>query len=399
VSANIADVFQVSPRFADGAPILFLLLVVSFFITFLRNIFTAPAFANNRLDLIFYCQGLELVARVVAIVLLMQLITPDVAVMGYAALVGAAIALTYGLHLWRVFAPYLKLSVRRAQFQRSSEVFRMSGWITVNQTGAILFLNVDLVIANLFIGTTAVGYYGALLQLSIALRSLSGLLSGVVTPLIFSRYARGESQELTTVTYRGVKYLGLFVAFPVGVLCAAAEPVLTLWLGADFAHYAPLVWVMLFHLAINVPCRPLFAVQQAFNNVKYPAIVTLLLGGVHVLLSIVLVAWFDLGLYGIAASGVITLTLKNSVYTLIHAAILQDKPLTTFVAPVIASFIGACIAALTCTLLMSVITVDGWTSLIAVMALTGIIYLGLSWQLLLRREERLFLRETVLSRG
>ena len=126
---------------------------------------------------------------------------------------------------------------------------------------------------------------------------------------------------------------------------------------------------------------------------------TLLLGVVHVLLSIILVAWFDWGLYGIAASGVITLTLKNSIFTLIHAAILQDSPLTTFVAPVVSSFFAACFAVLACTLVMRFISVDSWTSLTAVAALTGFIYLGFSWFLLLRSDERVFLRDMLLSRG
>jgi membrane protein EpsK len=397
LSANIVDIFDVSPRFIKGAPILFLLLIISFFITFVRNIFTAPVFANNRLDLIFYCQGLELVTRVGVLVVCMQLLTPDVSQMGYANLVGAVLALTYGLYLWRVFAPYLTLSWRKAQLKRFSELVSMSGWITVNQTGAILFLNVDLIIANIFLGANAAGYYGALLQLSIALRSLTGLLSGVVTPLIFSRYAKGQSQELVAVAHKGVKFLGLFVAFPVGFVCAMGTPLLTLWLGAEFTKFVPLLWVMLFHLAVNVPCRPLFAVQQAANSVRQPALVTLTLGVVHVLLSILLVTRFDLGLYGIAVSGVITLTLKNSVYTVVHAAILQDIPLLTFIRPLLLSLIAAIFAAVFGTGLTRIIAIDSWMSLLAVAAITGVVYVGFSWRVLLGSEERTFLRQSFLG--
>jgi len=397
LAANIGEIVKVSPRFADSAPDLFLLLIIAFFITFVRNIFTAPAFAKNRLDLIFFGQGLETLIKVGVLVVLMGILASDVDVVGYATLIGAVIALFYGLALWRKFAPYLTVSLKALRFSRFSELFAMSGWITVNQTGAILFLNVDLLIANLFIGATGAGYFGALLQLSIALRSLSAVLAGVVTPLVFSRYAKDRTDELVAVARTGIKYLGLLVALPVGVVCAAAHPLLTLWLGEEFAEFAPLVWFMMFHLAANVAVRPLFAVQQAANSVRGPAIVTLLLGASHVVLSIVFVTLFDWGLYGIAISGIITLSLKNSIYTLIHAARLLQQPFWTFAGPVLAALASATIAALVFTAIRELITVDSWVMLIVASGVTTLIYVGFAWTVILGNEDRVSLRESLLS--
>lgn len=397
--ANVASFIEVPPALVPDTPWLFFLLIVGFFITFCRNIFTVPAFANNRLDLVFASQGLEIVARVAAIVLMFRLLSPNVRLVGIAIVIGAIVAILYGLYLWRSQSPYLGLDRKAFRIERFSEMFSMSGWMTINQTGAILFLNVDLLVANLLLGAAAVGYYGAILQISVALRSLSGLLAGVVTPLIFARYAKEDTVGLVSVARSGVKYLGLAVALPVGIVCAAADPILTLWLGPEFAAFVPLVWVMMFHLSANVACRPLFAVQLAASRVKMPAVVTLLLGVAHVLLSVALVRLLDWGLYGIAASGAITLTLKNSVYTLIHAAKILDRPLATFAIPIALAILGAAVAAVTTRGALLVTGATSWFGLLAAAALTTLVYGAIAWGMMLDRRERRFLLDGLLGRA
>jgi hypothetical protein len=81
----------------------------------------------------------------------------------------------------------------------------------------------------------------------------------------------------------------------------------------------------------------------------------------------------------------------------VHAAILQDIPLLTFIRPLLLSLIAAIFAAVFGTGLTRIIAIDSWMSLLAVAAITGVVYVGFSWRVLLGSEERTFLRQSFLG--
>ncbi len=395
--ANVTSIVSIPEAWSHSAPAFVILLAVAFVTTFLRNILTVPAFARNRLDLIFVCQGIDLAVRILTLVALMSLLTPDVWQVGVGVLSGAAAALLFSVLIWRVLAPYLTVAPRRFQRSRFSELFTMSAWVLVNSTGALLFLNVDLIVANQALGATAAGQFGAILQIVIAIRSAASLLARIVAPLFFARYAKGEFAELRTVMKRSMRYLGIIIACPVGILCAWSGEFLTLWLGPEFAHLQWVVCIATAHLAANLSCMPLFFLQQAANRVKYPAIVTLALGLLHVGLSISLAWGLGWGLYGIAISGALTLSAKNCLYTTLNGAAILDLPYRTFLTPVFATVASTIIAFALGETASKMVAIVDWTDLVMMTLVVTILYFFLVWRFLLGSEDKSFIRTDVLG--
>jgi O-antigen/teichoic acid export membrane protein len=390
--ANVASIVSIPERYSDSAALFVILLVSAFISTFLRNIFTVPAFARNRLDLIYLCQGIDLLVRILVLVTLMSLLVPDVWYVGAGVLSGALAAFAFSVLIWRLLAPYLTLSTSSIRRSRLSELFTMSSWVMVNSTGALLFLNVDLIVANQFLGTEAAGPFGAILQIVIALRSAAGLLAGIVAPLLFARYAVGKFDELESLLKRSMRYLGIALAGPIGIVCAWSGEFLTLWLGPEFAHLKWIIWITTVHLAANLACRPLFFLQQAANRVKNPAIVTLALGFLHVALSIALAWGLGLGLYGIAISGALTLTAKNCIYTVFNAATILDQPSRTFLMPIVVTVLATVLAVALGKFALMFTEIASWTTLILAAVTTAFLYLIAVWRLLLSNDDRNFVR-------
>lgn len=394
---NVTSIVSVPEGYRDSAATFVILLAVAFVTTFLRNILTVPAFARNRLDLIFLCQGIDVAVRILTLVALMSLLVPDVWQVGSGVLGGAVSALLVSVLIWRALAPYLTLAPHRFRRSRFKELFTMSAWVLVNSTGALLFLNVDLIVANQFLGTTAAGQFGAILQIIIALRSAASLLARIVAPLFFARYAKGDFAELQSILKRSMRYLGIMVACPVGILCAWSGEFLTLWLGPEFLHLELIVCIAAAHLAVNLSCMPLFYLQQAANRVKYPAIVTLALGLLHVGLSISLAWGLGWGLYGIAISGALTLTAKNCVYTTVNGATILDVPYRTFLVPVLVTGVGTVIAFALGETVSQMADIVDWSSLVVMTAVTTLLYFALVWRFLLGEEDKRFVRTAVLG--
>jgi membrane protein EpsK len=396
-AANVASIVNIPEAYSHSAAAFVMLLALAFVATFLRNIMTVPAFAQNRLDLIFVCQAIDLVVRILIIVALMSMLVPDVWQVGTGVLGGALAALLASVVIWRVLAPYLTVSPGDIRRTRFSELFTMSAWVMVNSTGALLFLNVDLIVANQLLGATAAGQFGAILQIVIALRSAASLLARIVAPLFFARYAKGDFSELELLLKRSMQYLGIIVACPIGILCAWSGEFLTLWLGPEFTHLQWLVWIATLHLAVNLSCRPLFFLQQAANRVKYPAIVTLALGVIHVGLSIFLATALGWGLYGIAASGALTLTLKNCVYTTLNGASILERPRRTFLNPIFVTAACTMLALVLGKIALLVVDIESWLVLVVAAATTGIMYFSVVWGIILRDDDKRFVQSAVIG--
>jgi membrane protein EpsK len=120
------------------------------------------------------------------------------------------------------------------------------------------------------------------------------------------------------------------MALPIGFICGFAPQILTIWVGEKFTYLAPLMILMVFHLTVNLSVMPLFSINVAYNKIRVPGIVTLLMGGMNISLAFLLPLLAGMGFYGIAAAGAIVLTLKNAVFTPWYAAKVMNLKATTF---------------------------------------------------------------------
>ena len=179
----------------------------------------------------------------------------------------------------------------------------MGSWLSINYVGGVLFLAIDLLIVNRMFGPTAGGRYAAALQWSNLLRTIATVAVGVFVPTILYYYANHNIEQLTIYSRRAVKLVGLIVALPIGLVCGLSRPLLTTWLGPDFADLSWLLVLMTLHMAITLPEGPLYSIFTAANRVRIPAIVTIVLGLGNLGLAIFLAGPMGWGLFGVAAAG------------------------------------------------------------------------------------------------
>jgi membrane protein EpsK len=248
-------------------------------------------------------------------VLLFWLEGPSLVFVGAGYLGGAIVASTVAIILAKRVCPHLHLS--SGSFDRSlvKELGEMGGWLFINQIGTLLFLQIDLIVVNILFGATSAGEYAIVLTWGNQLRSIAGVLGGVLTPMILTFYAREHTESMIRVTKSAVKLMGLSMALPIGLVCGFAPQLLTVWVGATYAFLAPLMILLSVHLLINLSVLPLFSINTAYNRVRLPGLVTLILGIGNFTLAVILSLFTGWGYYGVAAAGAIVLTFKNAVFT------------------------------------------------------------------------------------
>lgn len=360
----VPRIFNVPPKFSTDVQWLFSIIFVSFIVSVFSSVFSVSTFAHNRLDLRNAIDLGNLSTRTGLVVILFIFLSSSLFSVGTAYLVGSLIALWLSFFFFRRLTP--ELSIRRADFDRSKmkELAAMGGWLVINQIGSLFFLQIDLIVVNILLGANSAGQYAAILQWSVLLRSLAGIIAGVLVPMVLISHANNEKERIIFMSQKAVKFLGLGMAISVGLLCGFAQPLLRVWLGEDFVRFVPLLWLLTFHLVVNLAVLPLFAINTALNRVRTPGIVTLVMGIINLLLAIVFAKFFGWGMYGVAAAGAMVLTLKNAIFTPIYAAYILKINYSTFIKPIGIGVFWAMVNMGIGLILSYVMQIDGWPKLL-----------------------------------
>ena len=329
----VPSIFSVPEGLSSQVSWLFFLVFLSFVITIFSSVFNASLFAQNRLDLRNMVDISYVGARTFFVVLLFALFTANLNKVGLAYLLGALCSLAFSVYLWTKTAPGLFISIKDYDKTKLKDILGMSGWLLINQIGALLFLQIDLILCNVLFGALIAGQYAAVILWNVLLRSMAGVFSSVFNPMQLISHANDDRKRLVSMSQRAVKFMALGMAIPVGLLCGFAKPILVYWLGVDYIPYVPLMWIFVSHLAINLAVIPLFGINVALNKVRFPALVTVALGVCNIILAVMLAKYTGLGVFGIAVAGAIVLTLKNVFFTPFYAAHILGISKWTFIKP------------------------------------------------------------------
>jgi O-antigen/teichoic acid export membrane protein len=379
VAYFVPAIFSVPTGQESGAFLLFLGVSGAFLIRSWSGNFTVQLFAYNRLDLQNLVNVTNIIIQTGLIVLLFTFLGPDLALVGGAYLAGAIVASGVAIVLARRVCPYIRVSIRSFDRTRLRDLGGMGWWVVINDIGALLFLQIDLIVVNLLFGETSTGEYAIALQWVILLRAVATVMSGVLTPTILSCYARKQTETLILVTKSAVKLMGLAIALPIGLICGFAPNLLTVWVGAEYAFLAPLMVLLTVHLAVNLAVFPLFPINVAYNRVRVPGLVTFIMGIGNFGLAIALPLLTGLGYYGIAAAGATVLTLKNAFFTPWYATKILGVGVQTFMRSMLPGIVATGLIGFSAAILGTFIQIPALITLAAAGAAITLVYLATVW--------------------
>jgi len=388
ISYYAPSFFEIPTSQENAARILFLGVISSFLLRAWGSNFGVSLFAYNRLDLQNLVNAVNILVQVGLIILLFKLYTPNLVYIGLAYLIGAASAFILTIVFSRKINPHLKVNIKDFRRSKVNEITGMGGWVIINQIGSLLFLQIDLIVVNKLFGTVAGGEYSVVLTWSMMLRTIAGMLVGVLTPVILTYYAKEKIDELINISKSTVKLIGLAMALPIGYICGFAPQLLTLWVGPEFAKLSLLMVLMLSHLVINLPVMPLFAINIAYKEVRIPGIVTLFMGIGNFLLAVVIPYLTGWNYYGIALAGAIMLTLKNAIFTPWYATKVLGIPRTTFLNSMIPGVVAMVLTGVTASLIANYLQISGTIFLLICGILLTSVYIYVLWEFCLKRSER-----------
>jgi membrane protein EpsK len=395
VGAAIAWLFPVLFHVPGGleheVQILFGCSALTFFLTVINSNFSVSTLALHRFDLRNAVRGLTMIARMGSVIVLLKVLPAHLWYIGFGYVLSAIVSFVGDWRLWRRLTPNLRVDFSAVDRSRMSGMLGLSGWSIVNRIGMLLFLSTDLMVVNVFLGAKATGAYGTLLLFPELLRNLIETVASVLSPAIMARYAVGDFEGLKQLAVRSVKFMGLALALPVGLLCGFARPFLHIWLSAEFQTLDTLLIALIGYLSITLATLPLSYVLTSYNKVRIQGTVTLLLGGINLALSIILVQWNGWGSFGVAASTAVVFVIRGVIFLSGYSAHTMRLPWWTFYRPLLEGSIGTLVVAGAAYGISQFWLPQSWIALGSVSAMISVGYALIAFGVGLRSDDRQFL--------
>lgn len=384
--------FNIGDQSATDVFLLFAFIFASVLVRAWSSNFMVILFAYNRLDLRNYVNSTNLIVQLVLVVTLFLCLGPSLVLVGL-SYAGAAIA-TFAMAfiLSKKTCPDLKISLALFVRSRFTEIGGMSAWVLVNSIGLLLNTQVALIVVNKLFGDVAGAEYSLAAVWSTLLISIAALVTNLFTPMTYSYYAKQDQEGLVRFTSTTVKCVGLFMALPIALVCIFSPQFLTLWVGAEFAHLAPLIWICVAPVILKIMVSCISPITVAYNRVRSLVILTLPMGILNIMLALFLPHIFNIGMYGVALAGSITLFLRYGVINPLFIAHVIHLPAFIYIKKMFYGVGGVLILSVAGIALLHVSDISTLPMLLATGCGITIAYLLFVLNFVLHPEEREMLR-------
>lgn len=268
---------------------LFVYTLLSFFLSLYSSTLNITLYANNRLDLLNIIKILRLGLKFGLTVCLFELIDINVAYVGLAGALTELFILIISV-LFFIKETQGRIAIRMNMFSKTAfvSIGVMASWTIIHQLGDVSIYRIDNLIVNTVWNSSVSGTLGAISEFGTYVTMIVSVIGSLFGPLILIAYSRKDHEQVQRLVLDNVLIVGVVNAIIVGLLIGYARDFLVLWLDPSFGIYSS--WFILKLLPL-----PFFAAagiyafsNRAWNIVKYPALMTLLLGGINfiVMLSV-----------------------------------------------------------------------------------------------------------------
>jgi O-antigen/teichoic acid export membrane protein len=249
--------------------------------------------------------------------------------------------------LWciRRVAPELAIGWRGAAFKYVRMVLGFSSGVFLIQAAGQLQTKTDEIVIGSYLPITFVTPYNIARRLSEIPQILTDQFIKVLLPLASDMHAADEQERITNL-YLASSRLTLAMFLPLAcTLAILAAQIITFWVGATYASYAPLVLVLVLASLVDTSTWPAGHVLQGMARHHPVAVISICSGVVNLVLSILLVP--QLGVMGVALGTLIPTCIECVGFVIPYTLrVLQINPRTwilTVVWPVVVPTIATSI--------------------------------------------------------
>ncbi len=386
---RINSFIHVPQNLVGDVQLLFGFIFLNFFIGMLALAFSLAPFAHNIVYLRSLRQIEGLIIKSGLLLFLFLLFKPRLWFLGIAVTAMVLYETAFGFYYTKKLLPEIRLERSNCTSRKVRELVSSGSWNVLNHVGRLLATGFDLLIANLFLGPTAMGVLALSKTIPTFIESLVATMASVFSPEFTMLYARNEKAELEKAIRRSIKILGMLVNIPIAILVAFGPAFFRLWVPSQDARLLQTLSVIaVFAFVFAGATNSFFSLFIVTNRVKANSLLVLLTGILNVAIVLVLLKFTELGLLAIAGISTILITVRNLAFTVPYGAICIGLPWPTFFPEVGKSVAGFAMVSIIGLAVRNAASLDSWLTLALATGITALVGFILNLYVLLNPRER-----------
>lgn len=372
---------------------------INMFISLVLSAYGAVFVAANRLDLSARKNIEGNILRAILLIGLFSLFAPKVYFLNATMVVVTAYLVLTNVRYTHQLLPDMKFALKNFRLDAVKEMVSVGVWNSFSQAGTMLFSSLDLLLANLLVGSVVAGEYSVSKTIPNFIQSIITMLVAVFVPQFTMYYARKEKDKMMESISFSIRVMGFLCAVPIGFLLVFGQQFFSLWVPTQDANLLHgLSVVTLLGLVLTCSTSVLGDVFTVTAKLKVPSIVQLILGVINIVVVILLIKITPLGIWAIPLSSLIVAALRGLVFMPIYAAICLNVKYKLFYLPILQSLVCVLLMILVSEIYRLIFPATSWSLL----TLAGVICAGIACCInifiVLNREDRRRLSVTLLSR-
>ena len=397
--SNLDSLINISPELVNDVKLLILLVLINFLLFLVFTAWSCAPYITDKLHLDYTRNTITTIIRAGLILLLFTVFNPSVYFMGVATLLAGITSAVFNFFYKKKLLPDFKVQKKYFSFKAIKFLISSGIWNTFSSLGSTLISGLDLIITNLFVGPAAMGSLALAKTMPEFVSNLNANVANIFTPSMVIDYAQKNNDSIVTTIKRAAKMISILCSLPLAFLLVFGENFYSLWQPTQDAKTLYILsLITVFGRVFFTGMQPLFSIFTVVNKVKENSIVSLINGLASVIITYLLVKFTNLGVYAVAGTSVVCCAIKNFVYVVPYSAYYLGLKKNTFFSTISSSVLCCLILCALGYAIKLFYSPQSWISLICVAVVFCLIGVVITSFIVLRKEERQYLLNTILSK-
>ncbi|MGN0323996.1 MAG: lipopolysaccharide biosynthesis protein [Oliverpabstia sp.] len=309
----------------------FAVTFVSFLVNLVFSTHSNCYYLTNKLSIGSIRDAITNILRVLVIVFLFLLSTPRISYVAIGGLISTIFAVIYNIIYTKKLTPELTVHIIDFEWRKLWKVLSSGIWNSVTKLSQIFSSGLDLIVTNLFIGSTEMGYLAVAKTVPQLIVSFNTTIANVFSPNMMELYAKGDMNLLRKTAKSAMKFMCLFVTIPNAILITMGKEFFKLWVPSQPAELLCVLSVLtVINSCVTGPLTPLYQIFTITNKVKQSSIVMVVYGFSSIFVTFICLKYTNLGLFAVAGVSLIGSLVVALCYHLPFAAIYIGLPWYSF---------------------------------------------------------------------
>lgn len=284
---NLESFINIPKELVTDVKITFSIVFFNYMVSISTSVFSCGAFVKNRMDKIYVRNIFSYIIKLLATVLLLSLFDIKVYFISITALVYTVFIGLTNYILTRKLLPEIKIGIKGFKLSAVKEILSSGVWMSILSLANLMLSGINLLLSNIFIGTTETGFLSAAKNLPNYISQLGQQLGQVFSPKITYLYAKGKKKEMLSYVKKAMRMMSFVVTVPIAGFISFSKEFYTLWFDSYSANEIKTVQILSIIIIIpylfNAYISPMIQIHTAMNKVKIPVIATLIIGIANIL--------------------------------------------------------------------------------------------------------------------